>query len=105
MAERTEGIAVIGSGPAGLAAAWSLGESGRKVRVYEARDRPGGRLRTVTVAGVRADVAVQLLSDGYARTRLVVERLGLADRLVEVPGRDAVWRGANTRPMIPAKEA
>lgn len=92
MAERGGGIAVIGAGPAGLAAAWSLGEAGRRVRVYEASDRVGGRLRTEEVAGALADPAVQLLSDGYDRTRMLVDRLGQGSRLVEVPGRDAVWR-------------
>jgi protoporphyrinogen oxidase len=35
---------------------------------------------------------VQLLSDGYDRTRMLAGRLGQGDRLVEVSGRDAVWR-------------
>ena len=85
-------MAVVGAGPAGLAAAWRL-SAGGPVRVYEARSRPGGRLRTEEVAGARADVAVQLLSEGYEATRRLVGEMGLADRLVEVPGRDALWRG------------
>ncbi len=38
-------VAVIGSGPAGLAAAQLLNMRGHKVRVYERSDRPGGLLR------------------------------------------------------------
>jgi glutamate synthase (NADPH) small chain len=37
-------IAVVGSGPAGLAAAWSLAVSGFKVTVFEKADRAGGLL-------------------------------------------------------------
>jgi NADPH-dependent glutamate synthase beta subunit-like oxidoreductase len=37
--------AVIGSGPAGLMAAYQLSASGHRVTVYEAADRPGGFLR------------------------------------------------------------
>ncbi|MDR1946408.1 MAG: glutamate synthase subunit beta [Desulfovibrio sp.] len=37
--------AVIGSGPAGLAAAWRLNRAGVKVAVYEKNTRPGGFLR------------------------------------------------------------
>jgi len=37
-------VAVIGSGPAGLAAAYHLATSGIQVTVYEAKDRPGGML-------------------------------------------------------------
>ncbi len=35
---------VVGSGPAGLAAAWELARRGVRVRVYEKDDRPGGLL-------------------------------------------------------------
>ncbi len=38
-------IAIIGSGPAGLACAQQLVRSGYQVRVYEKADRPGGLLR------------------------------------------------------------
>jgi len=38
-------VAVIGSGPAGLAAAAQLSKSGHSVTVYERDDRPGGLLR------------------------------------------------------------
>jgi glutamate synthase (NADPH/NADH) small chain len=38
-------IAVVGSGPAGLAAAQQLNRAGHSVTVYEKADRPGGLLR------------------------------------------------------------
>ena len=38
-------IAVVGSGPAGLAAAAQLSKAGHKVTVYERDDKPGGLLR------------------------------------------------------------
>jgi putative selenate reductase len=37
-------IAIIGSGPSGLAAAYFLALNGVKVTIYEAKDRPGGML-------------------------------------------------------------
>jgi NADPH-dependent glutamate synthase beta subunit-like oxidoreductase/Pyruvate/2-oxoacid:ferredoxin oxidoreductase delta subunit len=45
-ARRPERVAVVGSGPAGLTAAWHLALLGYGVTVYEAGPEPGGLLRT-----------------------------------------------------------
>lgn len=42
--EREQSVGIIGSGPAGLAAAEALREQGWQVTVYERADRPGGLL-------------------------------------------------------------
>lgn len=42
---KTERVAVVGSGPAGLAAAWQLNHKGYQVTVYENAPKPGGILR------------------------------------------------------------
>ena len=42
---RPESVAVIGAGPAGLAAAAKLNEAGYQVVVYDRQERPGGLLR------------------------------------------------------------
>ncbi|MBW1956386.1 MAG: NAD(P)-dependent oxidoreductase [Deltaproteobacteria bacterium] len=44
-APRTEKVAVVGSGPAGLSCAAELAKDGYKVTVFEARPEPGGALR------------------------------------------------------------
>jgi NADPH-dependent glutamate synthase beta subunit-like oxidoreductase len=38
-------VAIVGSGPAGLTAAWFLGKSGHSVTVFEALEQAGGMLR------------------------------------------------------------
>jgi len=38
-------VAIVGSGPAGLSAAYFLAKAGQKVVVYEAMDKPGGMMR------------------------------------------------------------
>ena len=44
-AETGRHVAIVGSGPAGLAAAQELRRAGHRVTVYEADERPGGMLR------------------------------------------------------------
>ncbi len=96
----TDGVtAVVGSGPAGMAAAWRLASAGRRVRVYESTSRVGGRLRTERVAGRGADVAVQLLSEDYDRTLALLGEMGLSDGMVGAPGRDALWRDGRPHPL------
>ena len=44
---RRESVVVVGAGLAGLVAAYRLREAGKRVTLIEARDRPGGRVRTL----------------------------------------------------------
>jgi heterodisulfide reductase subunit A len=43
-------VAIVGSGPAGLTAAWNLARAGYGVRIFEAANEPGGFLRQVIPA-------------------------------------------------------
>ena len=43
-------VAIVGSGPAGLTAAWQLARKGYEVKIFEAAKKPGGFLRTAIPA-------------------------------------------------------
>lgn len=92
-------VGVVGSGPAGLAAAWALAEAGVRVTLYDRRSEPGGLLRTVELGGARADVGVQLLGGHYAETIALAHSVGAGALLVRAPGRDALWRGGRAHTL------
>jgi glutamate synthase (NADPH/NADH) small chain len=76
-AERPESVAVIGAGPAGLAAADALRRKGFQVHVYDRHDRAGG-LMTYGIPGFKLekDVVMQRvaqLKDGGVSLRLDCE--------------------------------
>lgn len=83
---------MVGAGPAGLAAAWELVRTGRRVTLFEERGAPGGRMRTDTVDGASIDVAVQLLSSTYTELLDLARHTGAIKHVVRAPGRDALWR-------------
>ena len=63
--ERGTSAVVVGAGLAGLAAARTLVAAGWQVRVFEASDAPGGRMRTDLVDGFRIDRGFQVLNSAY----------------------------------------
>ena len=62
-------ILIIGSGLAGLTAARLLKLAGRKVKILEASDAPGGRVRTDKVNGYLFDRGFQVLLTAYPEAR------------------------------------
>lgn len=66
-------VIVVGAGLAGLAAAQHLHRAGRTVRILEAADQPGGRIRTDLVDGYRLDRGFQVLLPAYPELRRVVD--------------------------------
>ncbi len=70
-------VLVVGAGLAGLAAALRLTAAGRSVRVLEASDAPGGRVRSDRVDGFTVDRGFQVLNTAYPE----LQRLGLPAQL------------------------
>jgi oxygen-dependent protoporphyrinogen oxidase len=87
-----ETVAVVGAGPAGLAAGWLLQAEGVRVTLYEARPGVGGRMRSEAWDGLVVDPAVQLLASTYDRLLRLASLAGAGGMIVPAPGRDAIWR-------------
>jgi uncharacterized protein with NAD-binding domain and iron-sulfur cluster len=87
MAER---VAVLGGGVAGLTAAHELAERGFEVAVYEARDRLGGKARSLPVPGSGSDGRRDLPAEHgfrffpgfYRHVPDTMRRIGVEDHLV-----------------------
>ncbi|MFE1794294.1 NAD(P)/FAD-dependent oxidoreductase [Streptomyces sp. NPDC059525] len=62
-------VAVVGAGAAGLACASDLARAGLRVRLVEAADTVGGRIRTDRVAGFTADRGFQVFNTSYPQVR------------------------------------
>ncbi|MEW1633089.1 FAD-dependent oxidoreductase [Streptomyces sp. NPDC093801] len=62
-------VVVIGAGAAGLACAADLDTAGLRVRLLEAEDTVGGRIRTDRVAGFTADRGFQVFNTGYPQVK------------------------------------
>jgi monoamine oxidase len=84
-------VVVVGAGLAGLSCARHLAAGGASVRVLEAEDEVGGRVRTDEVDGFRLDRGFQVLLTSYDEVWRLVDRDRLALGRFE-PG-SRVWMG------------
>jgi phytoene dehydrogenase-like protein len=84
-------VVVVGAGLAGLAAATLLHRAGRRVRVLEASDDVGGRVRTDVVDGFRLDRGFQVLLTAYPEAHRQLDLDALSLRAFD-PGA-LVWTG------------
>ncbi|MER6508347.1 NAD(P)/FAD-dependent oxidoreductase [Nonomuraea sp. NPDC001636] len=66
-------VIVVGAGMAGLACAVRLHEAGVPVRVLEASDGVGGRVRTDVVDGFRLDRGYQVFNTAYPEARRLLD--------------------------------
>ncbi len=92
MAE-TRRIAVIGAGPAGLAAAYELVRCGAAPVVFEAEEDYGGLLGTAAVGAGRVEKFYHHLFTGDAEAIGLIDELGLSSKLRWSSPRNAIFVG------------
>ena len=82
-------VVVVGAGIAGLTCAWRLRQAGIPVRLYEAQNRIGGRMLSLTnhfADGQVCELGGELIDTGHVRIRALAAELGIAlDDLSEDP--------------------
>ena len=80
-APKPETVIIVGAGLAGLAAAYRLREAGKRVTVLEARDVPGGRVRTARAPfddGLYGELGAARIPDTHSFVVDWVNRFGLS---------------------------
>lgn len=80
-------VAVVGSGAAGLGAAFRLHEAGHRVRLLERGDRLGGRMHTVERDGFMFEEGPSGLTRGHTAILGIVRDAGLDGELVPASSR------------------
>lgn len=95
MTTRTKRVLVIGAGMAGLTAARRLAEAGRPVLVLEARDRVGGRIRTIREQGEVLELGAEFIHGRPPELWHLIHEAGLETHALS--GEDACHRNAGLR--------
>jgi hydroxysqualene dehydroxylase len=86
MAHLGRGVAIVGAGYAGMAAAVTLAERKIPVTVFESGPVPGGRARRVTTQGTELDNGQHILIGAYSALYAMMRTVGVpGDALLRVP--------------------
>ncbi|KAK9108441.1 hypothetical protein Syun_024452 [Stephania yunnanensis] len=73
-------VAVVGGGVSGLAAAYKLKSQGVRVTVFEADERAGGRLRSVSRDGLIWDEGANTMTESEVEVTSLLDNLGIREK-------------------------
>ncbi|HYW03347.1 MAG TPA: FAD-dependent oxidoreductase [Gammaproteobacteria bacterium] len=90
-------VAIVGAGLSGLRAATRLAAAGRSVRVFEARDRVGGKMLTEEIGGVAVDLGAHWIGPGQDRINALVGEMGIHTERQHLAGKAINFLGGRRR--------
>ncbi|XP_010250782.1 PREDICTED: protoporphyrinogen oxidase, mitochondrial isoform X2 [Nelumbo nucifera] len=73
-------VAVVGAGVSGLAAAYKLKSHGLNVTLFEAEERAGGKIRSVSQDGLIWDEGANTMTESEVEVRRLLDGLGLREK-------------------------
>jgi protoporphyrinogen oxidase len=85
-------ITIIGAGISGLSVGLHLHREGFSVKIIEASDRPGGRIKTDSVDGFRLDRGFQVLLTSYPEAKMLLDYEALQLKTF-LPGATVLYDG------------
>ena len=93
---RPADVAVIGSGAAGLAAAYGLHKAGHRVKLLERNDYLGGRIRTLHRDGFLIEEGPTQMVRSYTAILGIIEDSGMADQIIPASSLLGMLDGSKT---------
>ena len=91
-------VIVIGGGPAGCAAAYTLNKDGHDVEIFEASDQFGGRTKQLHRDGFNLGTGALFLMGGiYPRTMALLQEMGRKTELKKWEGTTELMDEDNSR--------
>ncbi|MPY77497.1 MAG: protoporphyrinogen oxidase [Actinophytocola sp.] len=97
-------VALVGGGVSGLTAAYRLRQAlgdDAELTVFDAADRPGGKLRTESLAGTDVDVGAEAFLVRRPEAVALAEELGLGDRVVHPTSMRPLVRAGGRTTALP----
>ncbi len=104
LAATNAGITIVGAGLAGLTSAWLLREQGIAATVLEARDRVGGRTRSLALGDVTGDLGAAWIWPHQRGIAALAEALGVPT-VAQYDRGDALFETAREVSRFPSPDA
>lgn len=97
---KSQRVAVVGAGVSGLAAAYKLHLNGLSVTVFEADERAGGKLKTVSENGLVWDEGANTMTENDAEVSFLLDNLGVREKQQFPISQNKRYIARNGKPVL-----